>query len=100
MGSNIDASLSKAYYLGGIKDPFSDPAFLSTGVNDGYAVEGLLTFDKSNQNFQNVSTVGMNNAGTMFFGFLTSISSIGSQGKSHTIITYAHHRVKIYLSRY
>ncbi|KAI4218187.1 MAG: hypothetical protein L6R36_009085 [Xanthoria steineri] len=79
-GSNIDASLSRAYYLGGTKDPYSDPAFLSTRDAEPYAVQGLLTFDKFNQSFQNVSTVGMNNAGTMIFGFMTSISSIGSQG--------------------
>lgn len=81
LGPYTQASNSRTFYLGGRTSPWSDPATGSAEAGPHYLVEGLLIFDESSQQFQNVSTEGMNMAGTMEAGFLTFIPSFGSQGK-------------------
>lgn len=82
-GQYVQASSSRAYFLGGVKDPLSDSAFHATSNPKPYAVKGLLVFDESDQKLQNVSTAGMNEAETLFGGFLTFIPHVGGKGKSH-----------------
>ncbi|KAL8653434.1 MAG: hypothetical protein Q9226_003852 [Calogaya cf. arnoldii] len=79
-GPYTKASDSRTYYLGGQKSANSDALFKKEAGSQHYAVGGLLTFDGSDRSFQNVSTGGLNKAGTMFAGFLTFIPSVGSQG--------------------
>ena len=69
-----------AYYLGGAKAPGSDPAFNAQQDVEPYMVQGLLTFDESNQNFRNSSTVGLNQDNTVADGFLSNIESLGNHG--------------------
>ncbi|KAL9628740.1 MAG: hypothetical protein Q9204_005696 [Flavoplaca sp. TL-2023a] len=79
-GPYTKASNSRTFYLGGQKSAWSDPATGGAEAGSPYAVGGLLIFDEFSQQFQNVSTEGMNTAGTMFAGFLTFIPSFGIQG--------------------
>ncbi|KAL8843455.1 MAG: hypothetical protein Q9176_002068 [Flavoplaca citrina] len=79
-GQYVQASSSSAYFLGGVKDPRSDSAFSANSDSRPYPVQGLLVFDESDQKLQNVSTAGMNEAGTIFGGFLTFIPYVGGKG--------------------
>ncbi|KAL8883904.1 MAG: hypothetical protein Q9192_006972 [Flavoplaca navasiana] len=79
-GQYVQASSSRAYFLGGVKDPRSDSAFFAESNPRAYAVQGLLVFDESDQKLQNVSTAGMNEAGTMYNGFLSFVPYVGGKG--------------------
>lgn len=79
-GMSVQVYQSKAFYLGGQVDPYSDPSLYALDNSSPYLVEGILTFDESNQNFRNASSARLNQAGTTISGFLTFMGSLGSEG--------------------
>ncbi|KAI4167047.1 MAG: hypothetical protein LQ343_007512 [Gyalolechia ehrenbergii] len=79
-GSPVQSGNSKAFYLGGLKNPFGDTIFGAQPNVMPYLVQGLLVFDEGIESFRNVSTTGLNHLGTVVGGFLSSIDTLGSQG--------------------
>ena len=73
-------SSSVAYYLGGVKEPASDPYFWILPGATPYMDQGLLSFEEGSLTFQNFSTSGINEYGTAAAGFMTLIESIGTYG--------------------
>lgn len=69
-----------AYYLGGVKEPASDPYFWTLPGATPYMDQGLLVFEEGSLNFQNYSTSGLNEHGTAAAGFIALIETIGSHG--------------------
>ena len=74
------SSNSVAYYLGGVKEPASDPYFWTLPGATPYMDQGLLAFDERSLTFQNRSTTGFNDHGTAAAGFMALVESIGSNG--------------------
>ncbi len=69
-----------AYYLSGVKEPASDPYFWTLPGATPYMDQGLLAFEEGSLAFQNYSTSGLNEYGTVGAGFMALIESIGSHG--------------------
>ncbi|KAL8824189.1 MAG: hypothetical protein Q9191_005232 [Dirinaria sp. TL-2023a] len=81
LGMSVQSSSHPTgYYLGGVKLPAADPYFWTVPGATPYMDQGLLTFDESSVNFQNDSTTGLNDFGTLAEGFLALIESVGSKG--------------------
>lgn len=80
LGASVQSSSGKSYYLGGVKQPASDPFFWTVKGAYPYMTPGLLTFDPSTTSFANASTTDLNALGTSAQGFLAVIESLGSQG--------------------
>lgn len=74
------SSSSVAYYLGGVKEPASDPCFWTLPGATPYMDQGLLSFEEGSLTFQNYSTSGINEYGTAAAGFMALIESIGTHG--------------------
>lgn len=69
-----------AYYLGGVKEPASDPYFWTLPRATPYMDQGLLVFEKGSLTVQNYSTSGLNEYGTAAAGFMALIETVGSHG--------------------
>ena len=81
IGMSAQSSSSNvAYYLGGVKTPASDPYFWTLPGATPYMDQGLLAFEEGSVTFQNYSTSGLNEYGTIAAGFMVLIESIGSHG--------------------
>ena len=81
LGMSAQSSSSPvAYYLGGVKEPASDPYFWTLPGATPYMDQGLLLFEEGSLTFQNYSTPGLNEHGTVGAGFMALIESIGSHG--------------------
>ncbi|KAL9591761.1 MAG: hypothetical protein Q9179_007398, partial [Wetmoreana sp. 5 TL-2023] len=80
-GTSIQAGNSGAFYLGGAKSPLGDAVFhAEKDAKDQYLVQGLLKFDEYKQTFNNISTIGLNQKGTVSDSYLSYIKAFGSQG--------------------
>ena len=81
LGASVqNPTSSKSYYLGGVKNPASDPYFWTVKGATPYMTPGLLTFDSTAQTFANTSTASLDTFGTSAQGFLTLLPYLGSQG--------------------
>ena len=81
LGMSVQSSSHQTgYYLGGVKLPAADPYFWTVPGATPYMEQGLLSFDESSMSFQNDSTTGLNDFGTLAEGFLALIESFGSKG--------------------
>ena len=74
------SSNSVSYYLGGVKEPSSDPYFWTLPGATPYMDQGLLAFEGGSLTIQNYSTSGLNQYGTVGAGFMALIESIGPKG--------------------
>ncbi|KAL8736918.1 MAG: hypothetical protein Q9181_002214 [Wetmoreana brouardii] len=80
-GRSIQAGNTGAFYLGGAKSPRSDVVFhAETDNKSSYLVQGLLAFNEYEQTFNNISTAGLNQYGTVIDGFFSYIKALGNQG--------------------
>ncbi|KAL8731579.1 MAG: hypothetical protein Q9181_004244 [Wetmoreana brouardii] len=80
-GRSIQAGNTGAFYLGGAKSPLSDVVFhAETDNTNSYLVRGLLAFNEYEQTFNNISTTGLNQYGTVTDGFLSYIKVLGNKG--------------------
>ncbi|KAL8998001.1 MAG: hypothetical protein Q9169_002841 [Polycauliona sp. 2 TL-2023] len=77
---SIQGHQSKAFHLGGQKDPFSDASCFAQDNPKPYFVQGLLAFEERDESFRNLSSAGLNQAGTLLMGFVSFVGPIGSQG--------------------
>ena len=81
MGSTAQSTVTNnAYYLGGVVHPGADPQIAGTPGADVHIVRGLLRLDQNTNQWTNISTVDMNNYGTVVDEFLNLIESIGDEG--------------------
>lgn len=80
IGSGVQSSKPQGYYLGGVFAPNSDAAFDALDNATPYMVGGLLEFNETTVEFNNVSTTGLDAEGTAGGGFLNLIESLGDEG--------------------
>lgn len=72
---------SKAYFLGGARTPWSDPAW--NAIDPGatpYLVQGLISLAEDTLNLTNSSTTSLNSYGTTIGGFMILVEPLGSAG--------------------
>lgn len=80
IGSNVQSTKPQGYYLGGAITPKSDAAFNAQKNAMPYMVGGLLVFNETSVEFNNVSSSGLDAEGTAAGGFLSLIESLGDEG--------------------